>query len=589
MTKKQEPGYQPTAADDAAFRRRRTHAHIEAMTGLILQAVGFPSRRHRDFISALQSVNTGEDARVPYTKFRRAHLTIAAHMQLEGSSDTKRKAVYRETVVLRAFTKRTGILLFHVTPGKEDEATTYIDYLTPAADAAAQMALSSDLWRTDKQKAKQEAVAWAVAQLPRVDPEADDPEGAPPQAVDAYEAAQDARLLRSAETVADEVAKRGGDDDLFLERHIRALVKMRASRKKTAPARNDRGSLNRLLEDEREAAAAGADEAEVSGDTTWDNSVRTPPASSKTEDAAEVRTKVSVPPAEKEPDSAEKEPDLSAAALSYARRGWHVFPLHSPDPDRGCTCAMGKACTSPGKHPRTRKGLKDATTDERQIKAWWQKWPLANVGLTTGKASGLVAVDVDHRGGGGASLTELFEAHGQFPETLEAETGGGFHIFFSHPGVSFKNSSSVLGEGLDVKTDGGYVVAAPSLHASGKRYRWTSKKQPARMPQWLLTLLTTERPKPTEAQGAKARPRTSAGEGPQIRKDYRNTTLFRIACAMRGAGSDKEDIAAELHTVNASRCVPPLDDAEVEKIAASATRYQRGSGRARAHAKGVAP
>lgn len=578
----------PAGSDDAAFRRRRTHAHIEAMTGLILQAVGFPSRRHRDFISALQSVNTGEDARVPYTPFRRAHLTLAAHMQLEGSSDTKRKAVYRETVVLRAFTKRTGILLFHVTPGKEDEATTYIDYLTPAADAAAQLALSSPLWQTDKQKAKQEAVAWAVGQLPRVDPEADDPEGAPPLPVDAYEAAQDARLCRSVENVADEVAKRGGDDDLWLERHIRALVKIRASRKKTAPARTDQASQRRLLDDEREAAAGGTDEAEVGGNTTGDNSVRTPPASDHPAAAAGVRTLLSVPPAEETPVPAGKEPDLGAAALAYARRGWAVFPLHSPAPGRGCTCSLGPDCKSPGKHPRTRRGLKDATTGEAQIRQWWQRWPGANVGLATGKASGLVVVDVDHRAGGGAGLTQLVEEHGEFPETLESETGGGHHIFFAHPGVSFKNSSSVLGEGLDVKTDGGYVVAAPSLHASGKRYRWASKKRPARMPQWLLTLLTTERPKTADVKARKARA-AAAAEGSQICAGERNQTLFRIACAMRGSGSGKEEIAAELQSVNAARCIPPLDEAEVERVAASATRYQPGPGRARARAEGAAP
>lgn len=585
---------QPAGADDAAFRRRRTHAHIEAMTGLILQAVGFPSRRHRDFISALQSVNTGEDARVPHTPFRRAHLTLAAHMQIEGSSDTKRKAVYRETVVLRAFTKRTGIVLFHVTPGREDEATTYVDYLTPVADAAAQRALSSSLWQTNKQAAKREAVLWAVEQLPRVDPEKDDPDDAPSQPLGDYEAAQEARLCRSAETVADEVARRGGDDDLWLERHIRALVKIRASRKKTAGARKGHHSL-RLLDEERAArgeqaaAAEGGDGVEVSGDTTWDNSVRTPPASAEAVDPPEVRTKVSVPPAEKESDSAAKEPNLGAAALSYARRGWHVFPLHSPDKERGCTCSLGTACASPGKHPRTRRGLKDATTDESQIRQWWQRWPRANVGLAMGRASGLVAVDVDHRAGGGAGLTQLLDDHGSFPETLEAETGGGHHIFFSHPGVSFKNSSSVLGEGLDVKTDGGYVVAAPSLHASGKHYRWTSKKRPARMPQWLLTLLTAEQSKVTETKGAKARPRTSAAEGAQICAGERNKTLFRIACAMRGAGSNKDEIAAELHQVNASRCIPPLDEPEVERIAAGATRYQPGSSRARANAEGVAP
>src|ERR687889_744213 len=151
------------------------------MPALIPQPIGYPTRRHRDFICALQSTNSGNDARVPYTPFRRAHLTLADLMMCEGTPETKRKAVYRESVTLRTFQRRKGLVLFNVTSGSEEEATEYIDYLTPAADAAVQRALSSPLWKTDKQAAKREAVAWAVEQLPRCDVEeaAEEEEGEP--------------------------------------------------------------------------------------------------------------------------------------------------------------------------------------------------------------------------------------------------------------------------------------------------------------------------------------------------------------------------------------------------------------------------
>lgn len=164
--------YQPSRADEFAFKRRRTHAGIEAMTSRILQAVGYPTKRHRDFICALQAAHGGgEDARLPYTPFRRAHLTLARYMQVTGSDDSRRKFIYRELVTLREFTKRTGVLLFQVTPGSQEESTEYVDYLTPAADAAMQRALSSPLWKSDKRAATDEAVTWAVEQLPRYDQE----------------------------------------------------------------------------------------------------------------------------------------------------------------------------------------------------------------------------------------------------------------------------------------------------------------------------------------------------------------------------------------------------------------------------------
>jgi putative DNA primase/helicase len=197
-----------------------------------------------------------------------------------------------------------------------------------------------------------------------------------------------------------------------------------------------------------------------------------------------------------------------------------------------------------------------------------------------GRKSGLVALDVDPRSGGDASLCELIEAHGELPNTLEAVTGGGgSHIFFAHPGVTFKNSSSVLGEGLDVKTDGGYVVAAPSLHASGKRYSWRTRRSPASMPGWLLKLLTMEKPPAPPASQPPRRSTTAPKLGGIIPHRSRNAQLFRIACALRGDGAGYDEIERAVFDAYETRCVKepePMSEAELRKIARSAMRYPAG-------------
>jgi hypothetical protein len=85
------------------------------------------------------------------------------------------------------------------------------------------------------------------------------------------------------------------------------------------------------------------------------------------------------------------------AAADYAERGWLVMPLHSI---QGESCTCGKPdCHSPGKHPRTAHGLKDASTDQQQVAAWWREWPDANVGIVTGTESGIVVIDIDGQRG----------------------------------------------------------------------------------------------------------------------------------------------------------------------------------------------
>ena len=175
------------------------------------------------------------------------------------------------------------------------------------------------------------------------------------------------------------------------------------------------------------------------------------------------------PPAAPPPPSRDSqcspENPLLAAALAYAARGWEVIP-----------------CRRHGKTPLTSHGVKDATADPRAIRAWWTRWPDANVAIATGKTSGLVVLDVDGDEGLYA-LGEILSRQGGTVLTPTAATGGGgFHLFYAISGAGVaRNSVRKLGPGLDVRGEGGYVVAFPSWHESGRRYVWTQWPH-----EWLL-------------------------------------------------------------------------------------------------------
>jgi Bifunctional DNA primase/polymerase, N-terminal/AAA domain/Primase C terminal 1 (PriCT-1) len=246
------------------------------------------------------------------------------------------------------------------------------------------------------------------------------------------------------------------------------------------------------------------------------------------------------------------------AALSYAARGWPVFPLHTPTTGGSCDCRKD-GCDSIGKHPRTMNGLTSATTDPEAIRRWWKMWPSANVGILTGAGSGLVVIDVDGRNGGRETLATL-----TLPETLTVETGDGLHMYFKHPGGAVPSNSDIL-PGIDRKADGGYVVAPPSLHASGRLYRFAAE-WPADRPL---------APLPAFALNGKRPPSVTAGApGARIPQGKRNETLASLAGTMRKRGMTEDAIEAALLAENAARCDPSLPDAEVARIAASVARYE---------------
>ena len=143
--------------------------------------------------------------------------------------------------------------------------------------------------------------------------------------------------------------------------------------------------------------------------------------------------------------------------------------------------------------PLVLHGLKDATIDRETIQRWWEQHPHPNVGVVTGASSGIFVLDIDPDKGGDQSLEGLESKNGRLPDTVESVTGGGGgHRVFRYPDLPTPNTTNKPGPGLDIRGDGGYIVAPPSNHVSGKEYSWDLNPEdhdPVSAPQWLLDLV----------------------------------------------------------------------------------------------------
>ncbi|MFH1356626.1 MAG: DUF3987 domain-containing protein [bacterium] len=255
--------------------------------------------------------------------------------------------------------------------------------------------------------------------------------------------------------------------------------------------------------------------------------------------------------------------------MYYAKKGKPVFPLHWITKEGTCSCG-NPSCGSAGKHPITRCGFKDASTSITLIERRWEKWPNANIGIPTGKASNLVVLDIDPRNGGDLSLEDLEDKYGKLPETVESLTGGGGrHIIFKHPGYDIKCSANLLGKGLDIKADGGYIVVPPSNHISGKCYEWELSSSPgqipvAEAPDFLLKQLNIKSLVKTNIVQAIN----------EIPDGCRNDSLFRLACSMRSRGFDENSIYLAIQNENKLKGTPPVDEKEIRAIVKSSLRYK---------------
>jgi len=241
--------------------------------------------------------------------------------------------------------------------------------------------------------------------------------------------------------------------------------------------------------------------------------------------------------------------DLTAV-LDLLHRGFYIFPLHNPTKD-GCSCSK-PGCSSVGKHPHVLNWTRKASNDPAIIKSWWSLWSQANVGVATGEKSSVIVLDIDdkHAESGSKSLRKLEEKYGHLPSTLTATTGNGKHIYFQHPGIPIKNSAGKLGDGLDIRGDGGYVVCPPSKHANGRHYQWADKNaEIAAAPDWLLDLLTVE-------------------DVPSIPEGKRTNTLYTEICSLFRSGIPEADVLQTALATNISRCQPPLSEDKVRGIVA---------------------
>lgn len=256
---------------------------------------------------------------------------------------------------------------------------------------------------------------------------------------------------------------------------------------------------------------------------------------------------------------------LLEKAVEYAARGWKVFPLHSM---KGGTCSCGnESCSSAAKHPHIKEWQNSCTCDSEEIRGWWRKWPDANIGLATGAASGFFVLDIDPRHGGKESFQELVKRNGALPKTLASSTGGGgYHFFFKEPDIRISNRTNVL-PGLDVRGDGGYIVAPPSSHKSGQRYSWLRGFEDSSIidaPEWMLNLFTGK------TFSLKSDGLTKANT---VSEGGRNNFLTREAGKLRRQGFEFDRLAEHLRNLNATYCVPPLSEQEVVAICASVARY----------------
>jgi hypothetical protein len=271
-------------------------------------------------------------------------------------------------------------------------------------------------------------------------------------------------------------------------------------------------------------------------------------------------------------------------ALHYASLGMRVFPLHYITDSGECSCggpSVNKKC-KPGKHPFSRlvpQGLNNASDDPEQLREWFEHTPY-NIGLATGIYSSIFILDRDDKDGGHLSLQELEAKHGPLPDTLTQQTGNGVHYVFRMPaGFSVHNSRSAIAPGIDIRGEGGYVVAAPSVHANGKTYTWNCTDFPqwadiAEAPSWLVDLATSK--KSTKSL-CRSQVSTAANADVFTIPDQlhdgegREEFILRYAGHLRGKGLDQLTVERTLLDYNTLHISPPLDE---EVILDRARRYQ---------------
>jgi len=243
-------------------------------------------------------------------------------------------------------------------------------------------------------------------------------------------------------------------------------------------------------------------------------------------------------------------------AIEYARRGWHVLPCNY------------------NKQPSTPNGFYDATTDEDQITRWWEANPKAQIGIRTGEESGFWVVDIDCKNGknGLESLKKHFGQMFNLEDGLFQKTPtGGFHLCFKYDENEPVGCQSGLLDGVDIRGNGGYIMAAPSsLHVNDnwQQYVWKDlKKDPTEAPDWAKQLVRSTSSVSTSQLLVGELLQQGVAEG------VRDESLFRLACLLEREGIDI-DTAKSTITIVAECCTPPFSATEAtKKVERAYTQY----------------
>ena len=249
---------------------------------------------------------------------------------------------------------------------------------------------------------------------------------------------------------------------------------------------------------------------------------------------------------------------LLDSALYYAKQyGWAVFPI---DPRT--------------KKPITPHGCKDAKKDPGAIRAWWKKNPNAGIGIATGSISQLIVIDEDidpDKGLDGISEMSRWERENTpLPETVTAITGrGGYHLYFHYEGNDITNRTGLL-DGVDVRGEGGYVIAPPSLHPNGTEYTWEYDPN-----EYDIAPLNDAIKEFVTYRENNADP--SGYQVPDvIPEGKRNETLYKLACSLQARGVPDEGIIQAVSETNKQNCAIPLTDEEIKTICSSAFTFKKG-------------
>jgi hypothetical protein len=602
---------QPFTRRDATSARR-SYQHVAAVVNRLLNRImqGLDEEGRKAFkpsvfhtVHALHAFFHGQDLSKPGRALMKSHQWVTPYFDYTGKTENAAKFMGSRLDALRAAEEACGREFVTVKRADEDQLFTWYQ-AHPLLDAAESVYFkarqSEDYWKNPRAAVTDELLDEAINALPvvtveeRPEPEAVEaacghPAGsgecdecerwaAGDLATEAVVKGMWTKVMTAAERALVKEFDSGGDPELAAQRHAAKIIEIgKHIKQKLARER---------LRDVMHPASRPADPPHSGKDSVTDFEVD-PPGDPReislggAPEAAPVQEFAEAPFSET-PEEAES--DALPYALNMAAQGIAVFPVYGCT-DGVCHCPEGSECRSAGKHPipaLTPRGVKNATEDEAAIRRWFAKEPHANLAWAMGGPLRLLGVDVDPRSGGDASLCDLVEAHGDdWLETFTVRTGSlGNHFVFRLP-EGVEPHRAKLAPGIDLKAEGGYLVAPPSVHSSGRRYEVEKNVYIAEAPAWLVEELTRaegEAPRvPVDFQAYRDR-KASAG-GTAIVEGERNERLFRVGCALWGKGEvgSRGDLLQELMRVNVERVSPPLESNEVYKIVDSiSSRYPLG-------------